>query len=965
MNYRTCHIWSLSLLLLPAGRTAHSAEEPARVPEVSVTRPVVREVTDHEDFTGRTEASTRVDLRPRVAGYLTATRFKEGDLVNKGDILFEIDPRPYQAQLDQAVSQVDLNKATLRLARATLARDQALAKAARGSVSPQQLDHDQAAVDEALARIKAGEASAEVCKLNLSFCKVTAPINGRIGQRLVDPGNLVNQDQTLLAVLVGEDPMYVYFDIDERTFLWVRRSNQKGKLDAGKLPVAVGLADEEGFPRQGVLDFTADRVDPETGAIHLRAVLPNKDKLLAPGLFVRVRLALGAPYKALLVSDRAIASDQGLKYVYVVDAENKVRYRRVTIGSLQSDGLRVITEGLKPADRVISGRLAGLRPGMTVRPQEADMPAPKLPQPLEESPSSRGQSGSGILVEATYAGASAQVVSDSVRSPIEQQVSGLENIRYMRSRCTQDGKYVLDVTLAPGVDPWRTQVLVQNRVALALPKLPTEVRAAGVNVRRGTSGVLLIVSLFSPGEKYDRIYLGNYARIHIKDELARLAGVGDVALLGASDHGLRIWLDPERLAARNMNAGDVTGLLRGEKLDGGVADPEKVMDLIVKTDGQGRVVRLRDVANVELGAFGPQSQAFQGDKPVVALFVHWTGEASPQKVRAALRERLAEIRDRLPDGLVLDVTFDFTANLETRERTTGADYVLLDLDFPVASAERTGDVLKRGESLLRQLAGVQSVLALSENPFDLFGGRPSLLVRLSPAEQRKSDREELIRAIRTRLGALKEVTVRLRDFSAPGSFPRCGYPIDLALHGPDAAEVREWATKFADRLRRNKKLRDVWVNSDSVPRPGQFVDINREKAAALGVAMADVFSTIEVYGGALPVNHFNRFGRTLRVEVQAGARSGDWAKDLGKLKVRNAKGQMVALGSFVTVREVESPLALDFLDFCPMVELTAIVEPGVPLEGGKKVCTMLADEARKEMGLTAEYRVTWLSEIRK
>lgn len=964
MNYRSCHIWFLIFLLLPTGRTAHSAQEPARVPEVSVTRPVVREVTDHEDFTGRTEAAARVDLRPRVAGYLTSARFKEGNQVRQGDILFEIDPRPYQTQLDQALSQVDLSKATLRLARATLARDQALAKAGPGSVSPQQLDQDQAAADEAVARVKAAEASAEVCKLNLSFCKLNAPISGRIGQRLVDPGNLVNQDQTLLAVLVGEDPMYVYFDIDERTFLWVRRSNQKGKLEAGKLPVAVGLADEEGFPRQGVLDFTSDRVDPDTGAIRMRAVLPNKDNVLAPGLFVRVRLALGAPYKALLVSDRTIASDQGLKYVYVIDAENKVRYRRVMIGALQSDGLRVIAEGLKPDERVVSGRLHGLRPGMTVRPQEGDTPVPKLPQPSEAPPSARAWPGRGILVEATYPGASAQVVSDSVRSPIEQQVSGLENIRYMRSRCTQDGKYVLDVTLAPGVDLWRTQVLVQNRVALAFPMLPKEVQNAGVNVRRGTSGVLLVVNLFSPDGKHDSLYLGNYARIHIKDELSRLAGVGDVALLGASDHGLRIWLDPERLAARTLNAGDVTGVLRSEKLDG-TTDPEKVMDLIVKTDEQGRVVRLRDVAKVELGAFGPQSQAFQGDKPVVALFVHLTGEASPQKVRAAVRGKLAEIRDRLPDGLVLDDTFDFTANLETRERTTGADYVLLDLDFPAASAERTGDVLKRSESLLRKLPGVQSVLALPENPFDLFGGRPSLLVRLITADESKPDREEVIRAIRARLGALDEVNVRSRDFSAPGCFPRCGYPIDLALHGPDAAEVREWANKLGDRLRRNQKLRDVWVNSDSAPRPGQFVDINREKAAALGVAVADVFSAIEVYAGALPVNHFNRFGRTLRVEVQAGARSSDWAKDLGKLKVRNAKGQMVALGSFVTVRKVESPLALDFLDFCPMVELTANAEAGVSLEAGKKLCTTLADEVRKEMGLTAEYRLTWLSTSRK
>jgi membrane fusion protein, multidrug efflux system len=962
MHFRSCRIWFLCFVLLPASGTGHSAEEPAKIPEVPVARPVVREVTDHEDFTGRTEASTRVDLKPRVTGYLTTALFKEGDQVKKGDVLFEVDPRPYQAQLDLALSQVDLSKATLRLARATLARDQAVAKSAPGSVSPLQLDQDQAAVDEALARVKAAEAGAEVCKLNLSFCKVTAAISGQIGRRQVDPGNLVNQDQTLLGVLVVPDPMYVSFDVDERTFLRLRRLMPEGKVETGKLPVAVGLADEEGFSLRGVLESHDSQVNAETGAIRMRTVLANKDRLLAPGMFVRVRLALSAPYKALLVSDRAIASDQGLKYVYVLDAENKVQYRRVATGPLQPDDLRVITEGLKPDDRVVGGRLAELRPGMTVRPQEADKPAPKPSQPSQESSSSRGQAGSGILVETTYAGASAEIVSDSVRSPIEQQVTGLENVRYMRSRCTNDGKYAHDVNLAPGVELGRAQVLVQNRVALAVPQLPRRVQDAGVNVKRGTAGVLLIVNLFSPDGRYDRIYLGNYASIQIKDELARLAGVGEVALVGSSDYGLRIWLDPNKLDALNLSAGDVFHALQKEKWDG--VDPEKLTDLVVKA-AESQVVRLRDVTRVELGAGRLRSEAFQDGKPVAALVIYLTGDVATGKVRAAVRKKLAEIRARLPEGLDLDVAFDFTTNLETPERPANPESLLLDLDFPADSAESTVQILKRSEALLRQMPGVQHVLALSENPFDLFGGRPCLLVRLSPAEQRKTGSEEVVRTIRSRLGALEDVTARLRDLSAPGCFPRCGYPFDLALYGPDAARVRQWAGKLAERLERSKKLADVWANTDSVPRPGRFVDVNREIAAARGVALADVWSTIEIYAGALPVNHINHFGRIWRAEVQAQPGSGDWARDLGKLKVRNAKGAMVPLGAFVTVREVESPVALDFLDMWPMVEITANPRSVVSLEAGQKLCTMLADEVHAELGLTAEYRLTWLQGIPK
>jgi multidrug efflux system membrane fusion protein len=329
MNARSSHLWFLCFVLLPASEIARAQDNAAKVPEVLVARPVVRQVTDYEDFTGRTEASTRVDLRPRVAGYLNSTRFKEGDLVNKDDVLFEIDPRPYQAQFNQALSQVDLNKATLKLARATLERNQALAKAVQGGVTPQQLDQDQAAVNEAAARLKASEAGAQLCQLNLSFCKVTAPISGRIGLRHVDPGNLVKQDETLLAVLVGQDPMYVYFDMDERTYLRLRQSLRESKVEAGKLPVMIGLSNEEGFPQRGILDATDNRVDPEAGTIRVRAVLANKERLLVPGLFVRVRLALGTLYKALLVSDRAIGNDQERKFVYLVDPENKVRYRQV------------------------------------------------------------------------------------------------------------------------------------------------------------------------------------------------------------------------------------------------------------------------------------------------------------------------------------------------------------------------------------------------------------------------------------------------------------------------------------------------------------------------------------------------------------------------------------------------------------------------------------------------------------
>jgi multidrug efflux system membrane fusion protein len=352
----------------PANEEKEDAPE-ATPPKVSVARPLAREVTDYVDLVGRLEAASSVEIRARVSGYLTSAPFKEGADVKQGELLFEIDPRPYRAKLDQALAQVELQQAALKLARATAARNEAVAKAAPGSVGPQELDQSRAAVEEAETRLKVAQANVEVSKLDVAFTRVTAPINGRIGRRLTDPGNLVTADTTALATLVSLDPVYAYFDLDERTLLQLRRMNKSAR-EGGKNSVQVGLAGEEGSPRNGVLDFADNRIDPATGTVRIRAVLTNSDKLLSPGMFVRGRLLLGESHKALLVPEEAIGSDEGQKFVYVVNDEGKVVYRRVQTGALQ-DGLRVIVEGIKPQERVVVGKLSRVRSGHKVRPQEA------------------------------------------------------------------------------------------------------------------------------------------------------------------------------------------------------------------------------------------------------------------------------------------------------------------------------------------------------------------------------------------------------------------------------------------------------------------------------------------------------------------------------------------------------------------------------------------------------------------
>jgi multidrug efflux system membrane fusion protein len=374
---------------------------PAETPALPVSRPVQRTVTDFVDFTGRTDAVESVDIRARVTGYLVKISFKEGSEVKAGDVLFEIDPRPYKAQLDQAVSQVTLNEASLRLARTTYARDRALNAASAGTVTQQQLDQDLAAVEEADARLKAAQASTEVYKLNLSFTKVTSQADGLVSRYYLTLGNLVTQDQTLLTTVVSTNPIYAYFDVDEPTLLRFRRAINAGQIKLpqdGVIPVYMGLQGEDGYPHQGSINFVNNQVNPTTGSISVRGVFqnPKPDKgarLLSPGMFVRIRLPFGQPHPALLVIDRAVASDQGLKYVYVVDAEDTAQYRRVTLGAVQEDGLRVIADGLKPDDRVVVGGLLQVRPRMKVRPQDVPMPSLANPSGPAAAPGSDKPAG--------------------------------------------------------------------------------------------------------------------------------------------------------------------------------------------------------------------------------------------------------------------------------------------------------------------------------------------------------------------------------------------------------------------------------------------------------------------------------------------------------------------------------------------------------------------------------------------
>jgi RND family efflux transporter MFP subunit len=393
MRYQHPLAWAvLPALLFTAGCGTESAQNQPQPPLVTVARPSLETVPpDDEIFTGRTTAPKTVEVRARVTGYLDKVLFKDGDEVDKGDPLYEIDPRPYQAFLDRAEGQVTQTQARVTRLGQDFQRYQKLVTT--GAVSREEYDKVAGDKAEADAALKAAKANLEGYKLDLSFCKMSAPMAGRISRTLIDPGNLVKADLSLMTNIVVVDPIWANFDIDEGTLLRIQRLIREGKVKANGDEVAVflGTGDEKGFPHQGTLNFIDNQVNPSTGTLRARATFPNPrvnakgendpkgNRVLSPGLFVRIRVPVGEPYQALLVADRALLSDQGQKFLYVVQDDKPVR-RLVDVGPLKG-GLRVvmpavkkddgsILKGLEPADLIVVNGVQRVRAGQPVRHED-------------------------------------------------------------------------------------------------------------------------------------------------------------------------------------------------------------------------------------------------------------------------------------------------------------------------------------------------------------------------------------------------------------------------------------------------------------------------------------------------------------------------------------------------------------------------------------------------------------------
>ncbi len=375
---RYCWVCLLVGLLPGCDSSPHVVQTPP--PPVTVSQPVVRKIVTHDDYEGRIAAAVKVEIRARVRGHLKKVHFTAGQTVKEGDLLYEIDPRTYKAALDGADAVVKANEATLQLATAEYNREASLA--AQKATSARDLDTWSAKQAVAKGEVLKAKANTEEAKLNLDFTKIEAPITGKISRTQVDIGNLVNAGggDTLLTTLVSIDPMYVYFNVDERALLRYRRSYRKDRGEGEKvsvkdlqIPVYVALEGEEDYPHQGTIDFVDNKVNANTGTIQVRGVLANDKLLYEDGMRARVRVPIGAPVEAILVTERALGTDQGRKYVYIVNDKKMVERRDVTPGRLDG-GLQVIEQGVQPGDWVIVNGIQRVRDGMEVQPKQVAMP---------------------------------------------------------------------------------------------------------------------------------------------------------------------------------------------------------------------------------------------------------------------------------------------------------------------------------------------------------------------------------------------------------------------------------------------------------------------------------------------------------------------------------------------------------------------------------------------------------------
>ena len=622
-------------------------------PQVGVVEVKAADVALPLDFSGRVAGFRVVEIRAQVSGVLLKREYQEGAVVDVGQVLFRIDPRTYEAALARANAQAAQARATLIQAEENFKRQEGLAAQ---RVATQKAYEDAVAVrDQARAAVLSTEADVLTAKLNIEFTTIKAPAKGPTS--LVSPaeGTLIQAQQTLLTTITQLDPAYVNFTFTDSELRQLQEIDKSPEelFDSKNVKVELQFGDGAVYPQTGTVDTRSRTVDPRTGTILTRAIFPNRDGALLPGQFVRVKMTGIVMPNAIVIPKIAISQGPLGPFVYVIEKDNVARARPVRIYRELPDGY-IVRKGLAAGDRIVVDGVIRVRPGNVVNPvpftaarrgRQAMISKFFIDRPVFASVLSIVIVLAGlvamrvlpisqypqivppeVVVSATYPGATAETVAATVAAPLEQQINGVERMIYMQSTSTGSGTMSLTVTFEIGTNPDQNAINVNNRVQRALPLLPGEVSRQGLVVQKRSTSILQVITMSSPDDRYDTIYISNYALVNVLDELRRLPGVGDAALFGASDYSMRIWLRPDKLAQYNLTPADVAGVVReqnqqfaagrfGEEpmnrpqvFTYSVTTPPRLVDrtqfedIIIRSEENGGALRLKDVARVELGA---------------------------------------------------------------------------------------------------------------------------------------------------------------------------------------------------------------------------------------------------------------------------------------------------------------------------------------------------------------------------
>ncbi len=584
-----------------------------------------------------------------------------------------------------------------------------------------------------------------------------------------------------------------------------------------------------------------------------------------------------------------------------------------------------------------------------------------------------------LVIEATYPGASAQIVADTVAAPLEQKLLGVDPLAALRSQCRADGTYrLLAIVKERGdLDPAKT--IAQKRIGSALAGLPEAVRQRGITVRAASPGVSLVCVLSSPEGTFNEVYLSNYALIQIRDQLTEQVGVASVQVVGDVHYGVRVFPDLEKLAVHDLTIGELADALkqatavkkpveRGNgspepKAPGAVAtlaSADELSSVIVKTSTNGRLIYLRDVARIETGAV-PASQAVLHGKPAVALVVSPLPQASAKQVAAACRAELTRLGDNLPQGLKLETPFDFSDS-PALGAGVKEQLLLVAITPPLATSdERAMRLLDRCSRLVEHLDGIQTVVALSQSPFGGLPGGHCLLVRFSAGKSGTLDHDALKTKVRSAL--VREIpgaAIAVCDVSVDNGLATARYQLDGAVVGPNSSQVNRLAGKLSERLRAGGAVTDL--SADDSARSQLDAQIDREKLKQLGIKLSLIDDVIQAATASLAVGEVTELGRPVLVSIEAEPNVQRSAEALGRVMIRAADGRQVPLSSVAEFRQAVGLAVLKRLDGQSMAELTANPEPGMSVEDAQRRIMAAFEQTRAEEKVSSSYQFRWLAE---